>query len=80
VAVIDPAKDHFAGRRLVDRGDKDVHGLVNEAAGAVHDHHGAVFEIRDALIDLFAFAKNKDAHAFSGKNGWAKGVGEQIDV
>lgn len=79
-AFIDPAENHFAGRCLMDGGDQDVHGLVDEAACAIDDNHGAVFKIGNALIYFLAFAEDKDAHAFSGENSGAKSVGQKVDV
>jgi hypothetical protein len=80
VAVVQAAKDHFPSGRLVDRSDENVHSLVDQAARAVHDHHRAVFKVRNTLIDFLAFAENEDPHAFTRKNGRTEGVGEQIDV
>src|SRR5258708_17729153 len=77
---IEAAEDHFAGRSLVDGGDQDVHGFVDEAASAVDHDHGAVLEVGDALIDFLAFAKDEDAHAFAGEKCGANGVGEKINV
>ena len=78
--IFHAAKDHLAGRRLVGRCDKDVDGAINEAAGTVNDHHGAVIEIGDALCGLLAFAENEHAHGLAGEHGWFHGVGEFVDV
>src|SRR5262245_14057980 len=77
---VEASENHFAGGRLVDRSHQDVYRLINEAASAVHDDHGAILEVRDALIHLFAFAQDEDSHAFAGQNGGAESVGEKIDV
>src|SRR5258707_4564950 len=62
-AFIEAAEDHFAGRSLVDGGDQDVHGFVDEAASAVDHDHGALLEGGGALIDFLALPKGGNAHA-----------------
>src|SRR5215469_14196922 len=55
-AGVDTAEDHLASRSLVDRGDQDVYGFVDEAASAIDDDHGAVLQISDTLSRFLAFA------------------------
>ena len=79
-AFVVAAEDHFAGRGLVDGGDGDVHGLVNELVRAVRDDHGAVIEICDALIVFFAFAQDENAHDLAREDDGLERVGKLIDV
>ena len=64
----------------MDRSDEDVHGLVDQAASAVDDDHGAIFEICHSLIRFLAFAKDKNAHSFAGKKRGPHRVGEKVHV
>src|SRR5580704_5571592 len=79
-AFVEAAENHFAGGSLVDGSDEDIHGAVDQSACAVHNHHGAVIEIGDALGGFLPFPQNKDAHGFAGKHGGLQGVGKLVDI
>ncbi len=79
-AFIDAAENHFAGSGLVHGSDNDIDHLVDQAAGAIDDYHGAVAEIGDALHGFLAFALNEDMHGFAGEDGGLKSIGQFIDV
>jgi len=62
------------------RGDDDVDGAIDEAAGTIDNDHGAILQEGDALRGFFAFAEDEDAHGFTGKNGWLHRIGQFVDI
>ena len=74
------AENHLAGGRLMNRCDDNVHGLVDEAACAIHDYHGAILKIGHSLVYFLAFTENEDTHAFAGKKRGPDGVGQKIYI
>ena len=79
-AIIQAAEDHFSGWSLVNRSDQNFDGAIDQAPCSVNHNHSAIVQISHALIGLFAFAKDQDAHGFAGKNGRFEGVSEFVDV
>jgi len=64
----------------VGRGDEDVDGAIDEAAGAVDDNHGAIVEVGNSLGGLLAFAEDEHAHGLAREDGGFHGVGQFIDI
>ena len=79
-AIVKAAEDHFTGGGLQNAGDRNIDGPRDHLLGVVHHHHGAVVQIGDALVVLFAFFQNKDAHGFAGEYDRLQRVGQLIDV
>src|ERR1700688_513499 len=79
-AVVKPAEDHFAGSGLKNAGYGNVDGAGYHLFGVVHHHHGAVVQISDALVVLFAFFENKHAHRFTRQHDGLERVSQLIDV
>src|SRR5215467_2849494 len=60
--LVELAEDHLAGGGLEHAGHRDVDGLGDHLLGVIDHHHGAVIEIRDALVVLLALFENEHAH------------------
>src|SRR5215475_6452795 len=73
-------EDHLSCRSLVNGSHGDIHVAVHEAARPVHDDHGSIFQVSNALVCLFPFAQNKNAHWFAGEHGWAKRICQLVHV
>src|SRR4029077_1687386 len=79
-ALVVAAENHFAGGGLMHRGHVDVDRLVDHFARAVDDHHRAVIQIRDTLIEFFAFAQDENAHRLARQHHGLQCVGQLIFV
>jgi len=55
----------------MDGSHRDLDVAIHVPPRAVHHDHRPVFQISDPLICFFAFAQDKDAHGFTGKDGRA---------
>src|ERR1700735_3007934 len=64
-ALVVTSEDHFARGSLMHGRHRDVDRLVDHFARAVHHHHRAVVEVRDALIVFLAFAQDENAHGLA---------------
>src|SRR5207244_10485612 len=64
-AIVESAKYHLTGSGLQYAGDRDIDGSRNQFLGVVDHYHGSVIEVRDALVILFAFLQNEDAHGLA---------------
>src|SRR5580765_4342456 len=80
LAFVQSAENHFTGGSLVNRGDDYVDRLVDQAAGAIDNHHGAILQIPDALSGLLAFAQDEDTHGFTREDRRANRVGQKIYI
>src|SRR3954453_15142515 len=49
-AIVELAEDHLAGGGLQHRSHRDIDVLADHLAGVVHDDHGPVVKVRDALV------------------------------
>src|ERR1700730_14502522 len=78
--IVKAAENHFAGGGLKNASDGNVDGARDHLLGVVDHHHGAGVQISDALVVLFAFFQNKDAHSFTGEYNRLQRIGQLIDV
>src|SRR6185503_14334652 len=79
-AIVKAPEDHFAGGGLQHAGNGDVDGLRDQPARVVHDNHGAVIEIGDTLVVLFAFLEDEDTHRLAGQNDRLQCVRQLVNV
>src|SRR6185312_1426010 len=79
-ALIPLSKNHFSGRGLQHRGDRDVDSLAHHLSGVVHHHHGPVVEIGHALVVFLAFLQDEDPHGLAGQNDRLQRVGQFVDI
>src|SRR5438132_7327577 len=74
------AKNHLAGGGLQHAGHRNIGVAANQAARVINHDHGAVIEIRHALVILFALFQNEHAHRFAGKHDRLERIGQLVDV
>src|SRR5215470_11609201 len=80
LAVIVLAEDHSPGGSLQDAGHGDVDGLGDHLARVVHNHHGTVVQVGDALVVLLALLQDEDAHRLAWQDNGLEGVGQFVHV
>src|SRR5260370_27858073 len=79
-ALVEFTEDHLAGGGLQHRGHRNIHGLAAHLAGVVHHHHGAVIQVGNALVVLFAFLEDKAFHNLARQHDGFERVGQLVDV
>ena len=79
-AGIVTSEDHLAGDGLEDGGNGDLDGLPDHPAGVVHDHHGPVFQVGDALVLLLPLFQDVHFDPLSREDDRFEGVGQFVDV
>src|SRR5882672_451262 len=79
-AFIPFPEDHLPGGRLQYRGYGNVHGLADHFARVIHHDHGAIVEIRNALVVLFSLFQDKHAHCLAGQDDRLQRVRQFVDV
>ena len=74
------AEDHASGAGLEGAGYGDAYALADVIARLVHDDHGAVVEIADALGGFVTGADDFERQFLAGQDHGAQGVGEVVEV
>src|SRR5665213_2671131 len=79
-AIVEAAEDHLAGGGLQHAGHGDIDGFRDHLTRVIHYHHGAVVQIRDALVIFLALFENEYPHQLAGEHHRLQGVRQFIDV
>src|SRR5260370_38034723 len=74
------SEDHATGRRLQYAGHGNTDFLTDSGPALLHDDHGAVIQVADALADLVARLDHFDDHRFAGQGDGLHSVGHFIEV
>src|SRR5439155_15519335 len=80
LALVEFAEDHLAGGGLQHRGHGNLDSLADGLARVIHHHHGAVVEIRHALVVFLAFFEDENFHQLARQHDGLKRVGQLVDV
>ena len=80
VGVPDFGKDHESTGRLQSGDDEDFLGGADFFGAVVDDDHGAIGEVTDALVFVFAGAHDGEVDFFADHDSRFERVGEFVDV
>jgi hypothetical protein len=78
--IEETAEDHLSRSGLQHARHHDVDGLADHLARVIHDDHGAVVEVGDALVVLLAFLQDEYLHQLARQDHRLERVGELVDV
>ena len=74
------AENHLSGGRLQNGSDRDVDRLANHLPRVVDHYHGAVVQIRHALVVFLAFFEDEHLHDLARQDDGFEGVRQFVDI
>ena len=74
------AEDHLSGSRLQHAGDGRLDGLADHLARVVDNHHRAIVQISDALIEFLPLFQDEHLHRFAGQVNRLQRVRKLVDI
>ena len=74
------AEDHLARRGLKHAGHRRLDGLADHLPRIVHDDHGSVVEIGNALVEFLAFFQDEHLHGLARQIHRLQRIRELIDI